>query len=450
MDINKNNRITWLIMATVILFLTIIVFEVNGNTWAAQVLAACLGAIITIIATRFLLKEQSNIELKQALEQSKIEFQQALEQSRIDFEQTIKLREAEDKSKRELELYNAKLKVYSEFVSNMYEILRDNKITGDEFLDLRTRIFGQLSFYASGDILESINDLLKKVKNYKDPLQMQPQFVEIARVLQMDLRKDWPINKNSASDLWYTFDGLLDNGNSSDEDVININSDDLTHNAMDSVVANDSPDFLKKCFWHFAMWGAEQLTSLSEGNYELNLVEYNEEWRTNLMRQVKKDDLIFLFRSGGPGYMGVYRALGWRIFEFKENDECLETLYYFGRNELEISDKERIEKDLLRSDIYESREDGATLCSSLIVEPLAFASRGIGNPGGTYRRTISRYDRGYGFLQLARFMAIMDDNNVYNIFDNKPMGCNKELFKQILESGNITPAPRDDKGNWIN
>ena len=106
-----------------------------------------------------------------------------------------------------------------------------------------------------------------------------------------------------------------------------------------------------------------------------------------------------------------------------------------------------------QSDIYRSREDGADLCSSIIVEPLAFSRYGIGNPGGVYRRTISRYDRGYGLMQLARFMAIMDDETVYDIHDNgeskAEMGCNKELFKRILANGNIKPAARDNDGNWI-
>ena len=98
---------------------------------------------------------------------------------------------------------------------------------------------------------------------------------------------------------------------------------------------------------------------------------------------------------------------------------------------------------------YGSCDDGATLCSSLIVEPLAFARGGIGNPGGTYRRTISRYDYDYGLKQLARFMAIKDDSTIYNVYEGKPMGCNKELFEQILASGNIQPATRDENGEWI-
>lgn len=367
---------------------------------------------------------------------------------------------AESDKDRDLKLFEKKLATYSEF----HKLLWKNE--GDEISipPLRDMCMGELVFYLNAGQIQEITNHLNKLteaikKDYSKDITDARSA--ITSLLKLDLDREKVEPKNIAK-LFSAMPSQTED-DSHEENMISqpvvesasavsINTepaktgDVIVDEKSDAV--NQDAICINNTFWHFAMWGAEQLTSLSEGNYELNLIEYDQDWRTNLMRQVKKDDLIFLFRSGGPGYMGVFRALGWRIFEFKENDECIETLYYFGGDELEILDKERIEKDLLRSDIYKSREDGATLCSSLIVEPLAFACKGIGNPGGTYRRTISRYDREYGFLQLARFMAIMDDNNVYNIFDNKPMGCNKELFKHILESGNITPAPRDDNGNF--
>lgn len=411
--------VLWLLLLFFVL-LTVIVY-LTYDIWAVQVLSACLGAIITIIATRLLLSSQSKIEELR--------------------------RDAEDDAKRRFEIYNAKLKVYSDFVSKMYEILSDNKIEEQEILDLRTRIFGQVSFYVDGDILESINNELKNVENYQDVGQMQLRFANIAGILQKDLRKDWPVNVQSAYRLWNTFDGLLDNSQQTETATALSNPSDLEE-------SSEKPYSINRGFWHFAMWGAEQqIKALREGVYELNLVEYDEEWRTNLIKQVQKDDLIFLFRSGGWGYMGVYRALGWRIFEFGENGKCKETLNIFGEEIKEITDADQINEDLKRSDIYESKNDGADLCSSIIVEPLAFSRNGIGNPGGVYRRTISRYDHSYGLKQLSRFMAIMEDDAVYNVHDNGEskvkMGCNKELFKQILADGNIQPAKIDDNGNWL-
>ena len=152
--------------------------------------------------------------------------------------------------------------------------------------------------------------------------------------------------------------------------------------------------------------------------------------------------------------MGVYRVKGWRVFEFDGKGNLLkETLHNFDKSQYDPDVAEDLRKrDLQRSDIYNSLGDGATLCSSIIVEPLAFSSKGIGNPGGVYRRTISRYDRDYGMKLLARFMAIKDDPNIFDVYydggNAKPMGCNKELFEKILSIGNITPA-RYEEGKWL-
>ena len=175
---NKNSSWNWpwWIVASILLIVTLIVFKVNSNTWATQILAACLGAIITVIVTRLLLSEQSAVDQK--------------------------LRSDEEQSKRNLEIYNAKLKVYSEFVSKMYEILSDGKVTKKEFVDLRIQLFGQLSFYANDQILEEIENELFKIK---DPILYQEKFPfvfsSITDILRIDLFKDsTEVNKMKTND----------------------------------------------------------------------------------------------------------------------------------------------------------------------------------------------------------------------------------------------------------
>ena len=53
----------------------------------------------------------------------------------------------EEEKDRNMKLYNAKLKIYSDFVSCMYETLRDNQITEEEFINLRTELLGKVCFY---------------------------------------------------------------------------------------------------------------------------------------------------------------------------------------------------------------------------------------------------------------------------------------------------------------
>ena len=53
----------------------------------------------------------------------------------------------EEEKERNLKLYNTKLRVYSNFVSNWYNALHDNQITPEELKDLRTMLFGKVFFY---------------------------------------------------------------------------------------------------------------------------------------------------------------------------------------------------------------------------------------------------------------------------------------------------------------
>ena len=194
-----------------------------------NVVGAAVGVILTAMVTGLLLWGQTKAE--EAIRKKQREADQASERATREFQEKQKIQDRnfqvelnqqqsnfqkqllakDNEEKRYLEIHNAKLKVYSDFVSKMYNILRDNKIDQDEMLDLRTQIFGQVSFYADGDILESINNELKAIENYGDTGKMQRRFANIACILQKDLRKDWPVNEQSAYKLWDTFDRLLDN-----------------------------------------------------------------------------------------------------------------------------------------------------------------------------------------------------------------------------------------------
>ena len=94
---NSKDILWWSILAIVLIVLTIIVYTVNGNLWAVQVLSACLGAVITIIATRLLLSSQSRIDKERRSEEH--EEKRKYDELR---------RKAEDEAKRKYEIYNAK------------------------------------------------------------------------------------------------------------------------------------------------------------------------------------------------------------------------------------------------------------------------------------------------------------------------------------------------------
>ena len=383
----------------------------------------------------------------------------------------------EEEKERNLKLYNTKLRVYSNFVSNWYNALHDNQITPEELKDLRTMLFGKVFFYVEKqDVFEAISkklkDLLEKDENIdaNDP-SMQKLFSDIEIILQKDLN-GLPISENiqvgnpisrlkqrikiSISKLkerikkflykkteedpikvykrsiFSDLNKVIENTNTKDpsqplEDAVpeqnnNVNDhvgdkqndsantetyEDTNNIAEQSESTSEDSQRLKEQSWHFNAWGNQQFEQFKEPfdeskEIELSLVEYGEYWRTNLLKQVSKGDVIMLFRRGGYGYVGAFEAIGRRIFDFEKGEE--EIRYFDDRGHKTVkNDDEQFKKDVEKYDIYKSKEDGATTCANLIVKYKAYVPEGVGNPGGVYRRTISRYDSHYAWLLMKRF-----------------------------------------------
>lgn len=397
------------------------------------VLSAAATYVIVCVTMNSQSKHQAKMQQQLASKQS--ELQQALIQKQSENEA------AKDK---DIKIFEKKVETYSDFIRLMWNDATET-VDLKQWELLRNQIFNKLIFYLEDDSLSKLIDLMEKIA--KEEIKTIKAYSEITNLLKADIGKKNDVSAK-ISDLWSVIEIP------SDQDTISEGTNKPEIHISSNTFSENAPLSNNCQFWHFAMLGAdEQIKALREGTNELNLVEYNEEWRTNLIKQVQENDLIFLFRSGGWGYMGVYRAIGWRVFEFGDNEECKETIHLFGKAETPIIDKDQQKRDIEMYDIYYSKGDGASLCSSIIVEPLAFARNGIGNPGGVYRRTISRYYHEYGMKQLARFMAIMDNENEFNVHYNGEttieMGCNIELFKKILASYKIKPAERDQNGNWL-
>ena len=373
---NKYNIISWWSAAIVLFIITAVVFIVNGNTWATQILAACLGAIITVIVTRLLLSKQSEIEKEQ--------------------------KDREDKEKRLFEMYNAKLRVYSDFVSRMFAALSDNTVEENEVLDLRTRLFGHVSFYANGIIMTEINNELSKLNekierfSNADPSIIQKSFSSIAELLQKDLNKDlikdWNSDSQSLSNLWNTFDGLLDKSVFSD-----INESQPSLIKEPKKIEFDIDEIKKRLnidenvtFWHFNAFDPNiQEKRLKQPNPILSLIEYGESWRTERLQEVQPGDIIFLFYRGGPGYVGMYRAKGTQVFKNLDVTDEKSDVEVIVDGDTKDSIKYN-DKTLLDNDIYAAIADGGDYVANIIVEPIATKEE-WGNPcGSVIRQTIAR------------------------------------------------------------
>lgn len=311
----------------------------------------------------------------------------------------------EDKEKN-IKVFENKIQVYSEFISRMWKTLEDDVITDEEIRGIRLDIFNKLIFYFDDiDKLVGLVNEIKSSDDSEDNAKRTSETIQCFSAITELLRKDVDDRKAGKTELisklWNNF-ALQPRDFDDDKKDKTINDEILT--APSPITQQDfqtpkEPERLKQQAWHFIMWSDKQLEKLKEGFKELSLVEYGEYWRTNLVKQVGGNDVIMLFRRGGYGYVGVYQAVGRRIFCFEENREEIQI---FGK-ELQVITGEQYLSDIKEYDIYESQKDGATTCANIIVEPIAFIENGVGNPGGVYRRTISRYDSHYAWLLMDLF-----------------------------------------------
>ncbi len=308
-------------------------------------------------------------------------------------------KDEEDKEKN-IKVFENKIQVYSEFISKMWKTLEDDVITDEEIREIRLDIFNKLIFYFDDiDKLVKLVDKIKSSVDSEDNAKRTSETIQCFSVITELLRKDVDEGKAGKIELigqlWNNF-ALQPRDFDDDKKNNTINDEIITVQSpigQQDIQTPKEPEILKQQAWHFIMWSDKQLDKLKEGFKELSLVEYGEYWRTNLVTQVDENDVIMLFRRGGYGYVGAYRAVGWRVFYFEEEKEEIQI---FGK-EIQVITGEQYLSDIKQFDIYDSYNDHATSCANIIVEPIAFVENGVGNPGGVYRRTISRYDSHYAW-----------------------------------------------------
>lgn len=342
----------------------------------AIIASACLGIAGTSFVTRLLLKSQQ---------------------------------ESDENKIKNIHLYQSKMKALSAFTKELWsQASKGDYLDYSELKTLRTLLFDKVLFFLTKSDIEGLTEIFKESDSKPNTIKLYSEItVLLKNSLDDDKTKRNSINviytQEELSGLWRAISKHIptDEPKVSTNNQQDNNEDATTTDSIDNVEENGGIQFNKPEFnqaWHFAMWDERQLEAIGEGKInELSLVEYEEEWRTNLVKQVEKDDIVFLFRRGGYGYVGAFKPLGWRIFDYNEQKE---TLHIFGQQE---QVKPVNDDDVMKYDIYNGRDDSADLCSNLIVEPIAYVPDGVGNPGGVYRRTISRYDAGYAATLLERF-----------------------------------------------
>lgn len=337
-------------------------------------------------------------------------------------------RKAEESKEKNVQIHQSKLSSFSKFIGDLWNVYaqytddREN-LTSELLKAIRKQMFQNVIFHISPRGLYEINKVVSAATDKKNPKAVSVLCSGLTQIIKKEL-DDFEVERDEIDDsginyetelrhLWSTLQSgitefpLNNVGNSPKGE----NDDDCQQTTENLPIENVETilDYNYNQAWHFALWGKEQIDAISKwqadgrSSVDLSLVEYGETWRTNLLKQVEFGDIVFLFRRGGYGYIGAFKPLGWRVFDFNEN---IETIHLFNKEE-EIVKGDRFESDVREFDIYGSRDDGADLCANLIVELVAYLESGVENPGGVYRRTISRYDSQYAAKLMERFKPYM-------------------------------------------
>jgi len=330
---------------------------------------------------------------------------------------------SEEKRDKSVKVFEQKIKVYSEFTNKMWEMLDDDNINEKELKELRNICFKALVFYLGEDQIKGIAEEIRKIDLDDDPLNTQIIIGKITRILQSDINGEPKKIKNNLRTLFKSKTETVKTNLSTLYNAFKLEKKE--DNADANTGFNISPQQSPITYWHFNILNERhQLKAFKDGNWVLALIEYGQDWRTNLIRQVKRDDVIFLFKRGGAGYIGAFRA--------KDNPAKI----------LEAGN-EYTETEIKKFDIYGGLEDGASLCSNILVEPIAFNYGGVGYKS-VRRRTIERMNDidSVNFL-LKRF----NGNDMKNewlegkkdmLAENvKIPNLNKEYFNEVLKKNNL-------------
>lgn len=318
-----------------------------------QVCAALLGVVFTSIVTYLLIKGQSD---------------------------------SDEQKERNTRLFEKKLEIYSQFNEKLWEADRREDVVA-----LRTYLASRLLLVLNPHIFSKFQKEMEELLNVmpKGASKYNKVKGKITKLLKEDLennRKGYEhFNIDSLLDVFDQMDESQDlpttmktetipttpassTKDMSPADTVIQQTSDWRHPELGYIIANNT-----QC-WHFAalypdiQW--EVLRDDSKPDI-LSMLEYEgQNWRTERMKQIKKGDIILLFCKGGSGYVGAYRALDIKVIE----------------------NKEKLDDNDYKYDIYKGHEDGADLISGIIVEKIVENIKDIPYtyPIGTIRQTIVR------------------------------------------------------------
>jgi len=393
----QQTRFNWIIgIIFVVIFVIATILKLFGVLESYQQFVAVLlsaGATYVIVAITMANQSQQQLNLQQAI----IEKQSEKEENR-------------DKN---IRTYEKKLEVYSKFNAMLWTLNDMGNLNDKEsFNKVREMCMKELIFVISDDKIERLGKALYDAKlNYESQDVVEKSYAEITSILREDLGGS-AIKSSDVSRIFNAVRPEPQEDEPEKHEVTGVNIEMPVVGQADATASTSEPDATwqreeTKVLWnqyeadnikcyHFNAWDVDkQRKALESGNMILSLIEYDENWRTERLRQVRKGDAVFLFNRGGKGYVGLYRATGTVVLRMEDKTSKEKTIpapeerLYIMMSEDGGEEKEITKAEAAKYDIYDAIDDGATFVSAIKVEPVLLRNHSR-NPIGTMRQTIVR------------------------------------------------------------
>ena len=403
----------WIVVAGVLIIVSVLVLIDAKNLGSMQSIVVLISSVAAAVVTYLLLQGQKH-DLDARREQDKKDeeerrkderkWQEERRQSDKEFELKMSLEDA--KRSKDARIYSNKIAAFSAFNKAVWQDNLDlHEDDTQSIIGIRKELFSRVILYlSSGEIEQIANVITGDIKDFPYILSSIVNILNRNAENTLAGKEKGEDNdeayRKSCQNLWGAFNTWLDSlAESSSESEANLE------------VSDDNSKKIKPGIqpWHFCQWSNKQLESIRNGLNELSLVEYGENWRTELVKQVKPGDIMFLFR-GNKRYAGAFVAKGWRVFEY-DADRNVKEITSAGIEKVVVPGEKvsisSVEEKLKIYDFYESfKSPDSTSCANVIVEPISFPESGAPNPNTTYRKTISRYYPGYAVNLLNEFIKV--------------------------------------------
>lgn len=363
----------------------------------------------------------------------------------------------EESRERNIKVYENKISVYAEFVSKMWSIMNDDKVDPEEIIALRSEIFNKLIFYLDDSQIKALSEELEKLEFDSSLDDYVAVFENITKVLRSSIMEtEQDQSKTEIKTLWNRFNHLLKNDNEPESETQALDKEEPVLDSVPEIpnIVELDRHIQGNCVPFNMLDDNWQKSIFANDINALGLCEYGEVWRTNLIKRCHNNDIVFLYQTGGPGYIGAFLAKGWVIFEADGNGKVeKEVKYEFDKpnNPMPVESEENINEDLDRFCARKLINDGCTKVSFLLVEPLVFCEEGVGVIS-VYRRTISAYDSHYAWLTLGRFKAMVDGrpDKLYKYHFNgkeETVKANNKELQRIFSENKVKAAEWDAEAN---